>query len=257
MLKSTVIQSAGDNGRGASLHLRLPELRRELFDRAREDSRGPGPFQLPPVRQGDGLSVARRGAGLQFPEAGESAPEPAPAPRRSSPSPSRRRLPRPRRLLRAPGSTAPSRALAPEPPLRGSARGQGRAGRAGRREALRGGREGIRERLLRPARDEQTDSHRRAQRVRPGSFGRRRRRPRRRAAGAQVPLRAAQDRPDDAAAVCRKHTDVVAHYQCKDSGRPLCDECAPEKKFGGTSVRVCDHCGGNVRDLHAAPGDLS
>ena len=57
--------------------------------------------------------------------------------------------------------------------------------------------------------------------------------------------------------VCRKHTDVLAHYQCLDSGRPLCDACAPEKKFGGTSVRVCDHCGGNARDLHAAPGDLS
>lgn len=57
--------------------------------------------------------------------------------------------------------------------------------------------------------------------------------------------------------VCRKHTDVLAHYQCTDSGRPICDECAPEKKFGGTAVRVCDHCGGNARDLHAAPGDLS
>ena len=57
--------------------------------------------------------------------------------------------------------------------------------------------------------------------------------------------------------VCRKHTDVVAHYQCMDSGRTICDQCAPEKKFGGTSVRVCDHCGGNVRDLHAAPSDLS
>ena len=58
-------------------------------------------------------------------------------------------------------------------------------------------------------------------------------------------------------AVCRKHTDVVAHYLCLDSGRAICDACAPEKKFGGTSVRVCDHCGGNVRDLHAAPSDLS
>ena len=58
-------------------------------------------------------------------------------------------------------------------------------------------------------------------------------------------------------AVCRKHMDVVAHYLCSDSGRPICDQCAPEKKFGGTSVRVCDHCGGNVRDLHAAPSGLS
>ena len=31
---------------------------------AREDSSGPGPIQLPQVRQGDGLSVARRGTGL-------------------------------------------------------------------------------------------------------------------------------------------------------------------------------------------------
>ncbi len=57
--------------------------------------------------------------------------------------------------------------------------------------------------------------------------------------------------------ICRKHTEVLAHYQCRDTGRPLCDECAPEKKFGGTAVRVCDHCGGNAQDLHAAPGDLS
>jgi hypothetical protein len=58
-------------------------------------------------------------------------------------------------------------------------------------------------------------------------------------------------------AVCRKHTDVLAHYVCGDTGRPLCDDCAPAKKFGGTSVRVCEHCGGTARDLHAAPGDLS
>lgn len=57
--------------------------------------------------------------------------------------------------------------------------------------------------------------------------------------------------------VCRKHTDVLAHYRCGATARPLCEECAPEKKFGGTVVRVCDHCGGNAGDLHAAPGDLS
>jgi hypothetical protein len=50
-------------------------------------------------------------------------------------------------------------------------------------------------------------------------------------------------------AICRKHTDLVAHYTCIDTGRPLCEDCAPEKKFGGTSVRVCDHCGGTVREL--------
>jgi hypothetical protein len=56
--------------------------------------------------------------------------------------------------------------------------------------------------------------------------------------------------------ICRKHTDVMAHYVCADTGRPLCDECAPEKKFGGTSVRVCDHCSGTAKELHAAPGDI-
>lgn len=50
-------------------------------------------------------------------------------------------------------------------------------------------------------------------------------------------------------AVCRKHTERVAHYVCVDTERPLCEECAPEKKFGGTSVRVCDHCGGTSREL--------
>lgn len=56
--------------------------------------------------------------------------------------------------------------------------------------------------------------------------------------------------------VCPAHTDRVAHYQCADTGRPLCEECAEEKKFGGASVRVCAHCGGTAGDLHAAPGDL-
>lgn len=56
--------------------------------------------------------------------------------------------------------------------------------------------------------------------------------------------------------VCRKHIDRVAHYKCGDTGRPLCDECAEEKKFGGTSVRVCAHCGGTAGELHEAPGDM-
>ncbi len=56
--------------------------------------------------------------------------------------------------------------------------------------------------------------------------------------------------------VCRKHTERMAYYQCGDTGRPLCEECAEEKKFGGASVRVCAHCGGTVSDLHAAPGDI-
>jgi predicted Zn finger-like uncharacterized protein len=55
--------------------------------------------------------------------------------------------------------------------------------------------------------------------------------------------------------VCPKHTERLAHYQCADTGRPLCDECFEEKKFGGTSVLVCSHCGGTASELHAAPGD--
>ena len=39
-------------------------------------------------------------------------------------------------------------------------------------------------------------------------------------------------------------------------GRALCEECAEEKKFGGTSLRVCAHCGGTAGDLHAAPEEL-
>jgi predicted Zn finger-like uncharacterized protein len=54
--------------------------------------------------------------------------------------------------------------------------------------------------------------------------------------------------------VCRKHTDQLAHYVCVSTERPICEECASEKKFGGTSVRVCDHCGGSVREL---PIDLT
>ena len=53
--------------------------------------------------------------------------------------------------------------------------------------------------------------------------------------------------------VCRKHTDQLAHYVCVDTGRPLCEACAAEKKFGGASVRVCEHCGGTVNDLPPEP----
>ena len=52
--------------------------------------------------------------------------------------------------------------------------------------------------------------------------------------------------------VCRKHTDQLAHYTCSGTGRPLCEPCAEEKKFGGTSVRVCEHCGGTVAELTVA-----
>jgi hypothetical protein len=50
-------------------------------------------------------------------------------------------------------------------------------------------------------------------------------------------------------AVCLKHTDKLAHYVCASTGRPLCENCAAERKYGGTAVRVCDHCNGSVRDL--------
>ena len=48
---------------------------------------------------------------------------------------------------------------------------------------------------------------------------------------------------------CRKHTDQIAYYTCTDTGRPLCEGCASERKFGGTSVRVCEHCGGTVSEV--------
>ncbi|HEX9148026.1 MAG TPA: B-box zinc finger protein [Thermoanaerobaculia bacterium] len=48
---------------------------------------------------------------------------------------------------------------------------------------------------------------------------------------------------------CRTHTDRVAHFFCRDSDRPLCEECAPEKKFGANVMRVCAHCGGTISDL--------
>ena len=51
---------------------------------------------------------------------------------------------------------------------------------------------------------------------------------------------------------CRTHTDQVAFFQCTDTARPLCEECAPLKKFGATTIRVCQHCGGTARDLDTA-----
>ena len=51
---------------------------------------------------------------------------------------------------------------------------------------------------------------------------------------------------------CRAHTDLVAHYKCQDTARPLCEECAPEKKFGNAIARVCGHCGGTAVELAPA-----
>ena len=48
---------------------------------------------------------------------------------------------------------------------------------------------------------------------------------------------------------CRTHTDMIAFFRCHDSGRPLCEKCAEEKKFGGKTLRVCQHCGGTAEDL--------
>ena len=50
---------------------------------------------------------------------------------------------------------------------------------------------------------------------------------------------------------CRTHTERVAHFKCRDSVRPLCEECAPEKKFGQTIIRVCGHCGGTATEMVA------
>jgi hypothetical protein len=50
---------------------------------------------------------------------------------------------------------------------------------------------------------------------------------------------------------CRTHTDLVAFYKCQDTSRPLCEECAPERKFGNTTARVCTHCGGVAVELVA------
>lgn len=52
---------------------------------------------------------------------------------------------------------------------------------------------------------------------------------------------------------CRSHTDRLAHFFCRSGERPLCEECAAEKEFGGNKVRVCVHCGGNVEDLAVLP----
>jgi hypothetical protein len=48
---------------------------------------------------------------------------------------------------------------------------------------------------------------------------------------------------------CRTHTDSVAFFRCIKTGRPLCEDCAPEKRFGGQAIRVCQHCGENAEDL--------
>jgi pyruvate/2-oxoglutarate dehydrogenase complex dihydrolipoamide acyltransferase (E2) component len=48
---------------------------------------------------------------------------------------------------------------------------------------------------------------------------------------------------------CRTHTDQLAFYKCQETGRPLCEECAQEKKFGNAVARVCAHCGGHIQEL--------
>jgi predicted Zn finger-like uncharacterized protein len=51
---------------------------------------------------------------------------------------------------------------------------------------------------------------------------------------------------------CRTHSDRVAFFRCHDSGRPLCEECSPDKKFGGSTIRVCLHCGGTADEIPTA-----
>ena len=48
---------------------------------------------------------------------------------------------------------------------------------------------------------------------------------------------------------CRTHTEKIAFFKCHTTARPLCEECAAEKKFGGTTIRVCQHCGGTADEL--------
>jgi len=48
---------------------------------------------------------------------------------------------------------------------------------------------------------------------------------------------------------CRTHTDKLAFYKCQETARPLCEECAPERKFGNATTRVCSHCGGTIQEL--------
>jgi predicted Zn finger-like uncharacterized protein len=65
-------------------------------------------------------------------------------------------------------------------------------------------------------------------------------------------FRMARDQAARPPAVCRTHTDRVAFFKCHDTNRPLCEDCAPEKKFGGQTIRVCQQCGGSAIDLHSA-----
>jgi len=51
---------------------------------------------------------------------------------------------------------------------------------------------------------------------------------------------------------CRTHTEELAFYKCQETARPLCEACAPEKKFGNTTTRVCSHCGGHAQELAPA-----
>ena len=59
----------------------------------------------------------------------------------------------------------------------------------------------------------------------------------------------ARSQPSRPPRCCRTHTDKVAFFRCHDTGRPLCEKCAEEKKFGGQTLRVCQHCGGTAEDL--------
>lgn len=59
----------------------------------------------------------------------------------------------------------------------------------------------------------------------------------------------ARAQPSQPPSCCRTHTDKIAFFRCQATERPLCEACAPEKKFGGSTIRVCQHCGGTATDL--------
>ena len=175
-----------------------------------------------------GESVPVDGAASARARRAEPEPEPAPPP----PPP-----PPPRPCRRA-------------VPLLSTAR-EGRARRAGRREALRGGQKGF----------ENDSFDRRAMSklirtgalmIRPGPPGRRRRSPRRRPAGLKSLFELRKTARTMPPPVCRKHRTSSRTTCASTRGAPL-RRVRAAKQFGGTTVRVCDHCGGNARTSTPRP----
>ena len=208
-------------------------------------------FSCPKCSQRDGLSrrATRRGSTSDL-QAEEPDRRPARPRRRPSPHPRRTAAASAPAVLQRSG-TARQAAHAAS----GHLRPDGRDGHAVRQDLSRR-EERLRERRLRPPRDADADPHGGRQRGRHG----RRRHETRRARGLLPELKSlfelrktARFAPRPSAARIRTASPTT---QCSDTGRPLCEECAQEKKFGGASVRVCAHCGGTAGDLHEAPGDI-